>query len=67
MPSKPKLASKNLEVLSELMFLEELAHKKCDIYSRQFKDKSLQKQCADLASNHKSRFTALYTYLNSHE
>ena len=62
-----KLAAKNLEVLSELMMLEELAYKKCDIYSKQFKDKALQKQCTDLANNHKSRFTALYTYLNSHE
>ena len=67
MPSKPKLASKNLEVLSELMMIEELAYKKCDIYSKQFKDKSLQKQCTDLANNHKSRFQSLYTYLNSHE
>ena len=66
MPSNPKLASKNLEVLSELMLFEELAYKKCDVYSKQFKDASLQTQCADLAKNHKARFTALYDYLNSH-
>lgn len=67
MPAKPKLAAKNLEVLSELMMIEELAYKKCDIYSKQFKDRALQKQCVDLANNHKARFQALYSYLNSHE
>lgn len=62
-----KLAAKNLEVLSELMLIEELAYKKCDIYSKQFKDTALQQQCVDLADNHKARFDALYQYLNSHE
>jgi len=62
-----KLAAKNLEVLSELMMIEELAYKKCDIYSKQFEDAALQQQCEDLANNHKSRFNALYSYLNSHE
>ncbi|GHV01332.1 hypothetical protein FACS1894211_10830 [Clostridia bacterium] len=63
---KPKLAAKNLEVLSELMLIEELAYKKCDLYSRSFKDDALQTQCKDLAQNHKARFNALHDYLNSH-
>ena len=67
MPTKPKLAAKNLEVLSELMMIEELAYKKCDIYAKQFKDTALQRQCADLAHNHKARFDSLFNYLNSHE
>lgn len=62
-----KLAAKNLEVLSELMMIEELAYKKCDVYSGQFKDTALQQQCIDLADNHRARFGALYKYLNSHE
>ena len=62
-----KLAAKNLEILSELMFLEELAYKKCEVYQKQFKDGALQKQCQDLAGNHKARFDALHTYLDSHE
>ena len=67
MPTKPKLAAKNLEVLSELMLIEELAYKKCDLYSKQFKDSALQSQCTELANNHKARFTSLYNYLNSHD
>ena len=66
MPLKPKIAAKNLEVLSELMLIEELAYKKCDLYSRVFKDGALQTQCRDLAENHKARFNALHEYLNSH-
>lgn len=62
-----KLAAKNLEVLSELMMIEELAYKKCDIYSGQFKDSALRQQCMDLADNHKARFDALYGYLNTHD
>ena len=66
MPGK-KLAAKILEVLSELMTLEELAYKKCESYQGRFKDTALQKQCKDLAHNHKARFDALYAYLNLHE
>ena len=67
MPAKPKkIAAKNLEVLSELMMIEELAYKKCDLYSRVFKDAALQTQCKDLAANHKARFNAMHEYLNSH-
>ena len=66
MPAKPKIAAKNLEALSELMLVEELAYKKCDMYSRAFRDTALQKQCCDLAENHKARFNALHEYLNSH-
>ncbi len=67
MPTKPKLAAKNLEVLSELMLIEELAYKKCELYSGQFKDAALKKQCTDLANSHRTRFTSLYNYLNTHE
>ena len=67
MANKPKLAAKNLEILSELMYIEELACKKCETYSRQLKDAALSGQCLDLAANHKARFRALYNYLNSHE
>ena len=65
--SNKKLAAKNLEALSELMYIEELAYKKADVYSGLFKDAALQRQCRDLADSHRSRFDALYSYLNSHE
>ena len=62
-----KLDAKNLEVLSELMLAEELAHKKSDAYSKVFRDEQLQKQCRHLAAHHKARFNSLYDYLNSHQ
>lgn len=61
-----KLSSKNLEVLSELMMLEELAYKKTSQYEKQFKDQDLKDQCKTLAENHKNRYTALNDYLASH-
>lgn len=64
---KPQINSKNLEILSELMMLEELAYKKNAQYSKSFKDAQLQETCKTLAANHKARYTALYDYLNSHE
>ena len=62
-----KLDAKNLEVLSELMLVEELAHKKSDAYSKMFKDEQLQKQCKYLAAQHKARFDALYDYVKTIE
>lgn len=64
---KPKLTTKNLEILSELMLVEELAYKKCNAYSKTLKDSALTECCDTIAQNHKARFTALYDYLNSHE
>jgi len=65
--AKPKLTAKNLEILSELMLVEELAYKKCSIYAKSLKDPLLQNECTTIAENHRSRFTALFDYLNSHE
>jgi hypothetical protein len=61
-----KLTSKNLEVLSELMLLEELAYKKTSQCESQLKDQQLKDQCKTLAENHKNRYTALNDYLSSH-
>lgn len=64
---KPQIDSKNLEILSELMMLEELAYKKHSQYAKTFKDTQLKETCQTLANNHKARYTALYDYLNTHE
>ncbi|HEY8389849.1 MAG TPA: hypothetical protein VIL26_02680 [Clostridia bacterium] len=61
-----KLTSKDLEILSEMMLLEELAYKKSSLYEKQFKEQELKDQCKVLAENHKSRYTALNDYLASH-
>ncbi|HEY8443980.1 MAG TPA: hypothetical protein VIL24_04200 [Clostridia bacterium] len=61
-----KLTSKDLEVLSEMMLLEDLAYKKATEYKTKFKDQALKDQCDVLAENHKNRFTRLNDYLSSH-
>ncbi|MDR3318891.1 MAG: hypothetical protein LBS99_05570 [Clostridiales bacterium] len=65
--AKPQITSKNLEVLSELMLMEELAYKKCANYASALKDPQLQSACRTIAENHRARFSSMFDYLNSHE
>ncbi len=64
---KAQITAKNLEILSELMLIEELAYKKCETYASMFSDKELGNTCKTLAKNHRARFTSLFDYLNNHE
>ncbi|HEY8423185.1 MAG TPA: hypothetical protein VIL23_00270 [Clostridia bacterium] len=61
-----KLTTKDLEALSELMLLEDLAYKKANEYKSKFKDQELKDQCEALAQSHKNKFTRLNDYLSSH-
>jgi hypothetical protein len=61
-----KLTTKNLEILTEMMMLEDLAYKKATEYKSKFKDQQLKDQFNVLAQNHKSRYTKLNDYLASH-
>ncbi|NLC17312.1 MAG: hypothetical protein GX756_05475 [Clostridiales bacterium] len=61
-----KLTTKNLEILTEMMMLEELAYKKATEYKSKFKDQQLKDQFNVLAQNHKSRYTKLNDYLAIH-
>lgn len=66
MPKSQQLTSKDLEIVSEMMLLEELGYKKHTSCAKLLKDTELQEQCKQLAANHKQRFTALNDYLNSY-
>lgn len=61
-----KITAKNLEILSELMLIEELACKKCETYAPILGDGELSEQCRTLAGAHRERFEKLYNYLNTH-
>lgn len=63
----PKLTSKNLEQISELLDSEDLMYKKCLYYSTQVSDSTLKSKLGTYANKHKRRFESLLTYLNSHE
>jgi hypothetical protein len=63
----PKMTSKNLEEISELLDSEDLAYKKCLFYSVQASDPTLKAKLGGFANNHKRRFEALFSYLESHE
>lgn len=62
-----KITSKNLEEISELLNSEDLAYKKCTNYMNECSDPVLKTKLCAYASNHKKRFEALLSYLNSHE
>jgi hypothetical protein len=63
----PKLTSKNLQELSELLDSEDLAYKKCLFYSVQAQDPTLRSKLGAFANRHRQRYEALFDYLNSHE
>ena len=66
-PMAAQITTKNLTVLSELMTIEELNYKKSLSYASQTDDPALKTKFNSIASNHKKRFDALLSYLNSHE
>lgn len=63
----PHITSKNLTILSELMTVEELNYKKSLAYASGVTDEQLKSRFNTVASNHKKRFDAMLSYLNSHE
>lgn len=65
--AKPTIAVKNLQGLTELMQLEQLAYKKYSTYSKSLKDPDLKEMCLTNAESHKLRFDAMYDYLEMHE
>lgn len=64
--AQKEISSKDLEILSELMLMEDLTYKKHMAYAKQLKDEQLKDACMTLAENCKARFTALNNYLNAH-
>ncbi len=63
----PKLTSKNLEQISELLDSEDLMYKKCLYYATQACDATLKAKFGTYANKHRQRFESLLSYLNSHE
>lgn len=63
----PKITSKNLQEISELLDSEHLAYQKSLFFSTQAQDPALKKKFGTWANNHKRRFDSLLNYLNSHE
>lgn len=63
----PKLTSKNLEQISELLDSEDLMYKKCLYFSTIATDPTLKSKLGTYANKHKKRFDTLLSYLNSHE
>lgn len=61
----PKLTSKDLEDLSELLDSEHLAYKKCCNYVSIACDPVLKAKLGTFANNHKMRYEALLGYLTS--
>ncbi len=62
-----KMTTKTLQELSELLNSEELAYKKCCNYVSECADPVLKTKLGKYANNHKTRFEALYGYLNDNE
>lgn len=62
-----KMTTKTLQELNELLNTEELCYKKCCAYVADCTDPVLKTKLGDYANNHRSRFTALFDYLNSHQ
>jgi len=65
--SKPKIATKNLGGLTELMIAENVQYKKCLAYANQVGDKGLQDALVEMAECHKDRYNGLLEYLDDHQ
>ena len=61
-----KIDSKNLTYLEDALNMEQLACKKCDMYSQTITDANCKKLVNQLSKHHLQRFDALFGYLNSH-
>ncbi|MBE5730645.1 MAG: hypothetical protein IKC48_01300 [Clostridia bacterium] len=59
------MTSKNLQQLSELLDSENLAYRKCCNYVSECEDPTLKEKLGTYANNHRIRFEALLSYLNS--
>lgn len=62
-----KIATKNLELLSELMFYESLANKKNAQYAAAVSDPAVAELVKKHIECHKSRYESLLMYLESHQ
>ena len=60
-----QLTSKDLQVLNALLLIESCANKKCAMHVNCLTDKKLQSLSKTLATNHKSRFEALFKLLEA--
>lgn len=61
------MTTKTLQELNELLGSEQLCYKKCCNYVAECTDPVLKTKLGEYANRHKTRFTALYSYLNSHQ
>ena len=66
MQNQKTLQSKSLIILGDQMQHEFTACKKAEFYAANFSDPQLQAVAAQLACDHRQRFTRLFNYLNSH-
>ena len=62
-----KMTTKTLQEMSQLLGSEVLAYKKCCNYASECADPVLRTKLGKYANNHKSRFEALYDYLNNND
>lgn len=62
-----KIATKNLELISELLMFESLANKKNKYYSSMVSDPTVSETVKKHVECHKSRYDALLKYLESHK
>lgn len=62
-----KMTTKTLQEITELLNSEELAYKKCCNYATCSTDPVLKSKLGKYANNHKSRFEAIYNYLNNND
>lgn len=63
----PQIESKNLSLIEDQMHHESLAAKKFETYATQFTDPQLKQFAQDLTQHHKTHFSNLYQYLQSHQ
>ena len=56
-----------MQELTQLLGSEELAYKKCCAYVDECNDPVLKTKLGKYANNHKTRYMALYNYLNNNQ
>ena len=61
-----QLEGKDLNILKDQLGCEELAYKKCLLYSQQIGDQQLKGFVNQLASQHKQNYNTMQQYLSTH-
>lgn len=64
---KPKMSTKSLEYLEDVLEHEALLYRKYMQCAGEFQDQNLITMAQQAANHHKQRFDGLYNYLQSHQ